>query len=488
MTPTPESTESISGFDTLGIAPTLLTILGNAKYTVPTPIQMKSIPHAIEGKDIIGIAQTGTGKTLAFGIPMIQRLAMHKGRGLVILPTRELAIQVDESLQRIGRGMGMRTAVLIGGENIVKQIRQLKANPHVIIATPGRLIDHLEQKTISLNEVNILVLDEADRMLDMGFAPQINRILGIVPKKRQTLLFSATMPNDIVDIAKKHMQLPVRVEVAPAGTAAERVEQEIFIVRKEDKIRLLERTLADFTGTVLVFSRTKHGAKKICTAVREMKHTSAEIHANKSLSQRREALEGFKSGRYRVLIATDIAARGIDVNGIGLVINFDLPDNSEDYVHRIGRTARAGREGKAISFATPDQQADIRSIERLIRGKLPVGKVPTDLPVARIMRRDDDREERGPRGGGARGGQRSSGGYGQRSSGGYGNARPSYSGNGGGRTNTRPAHTGTSHGAHRGAAPAATNTPLPTYRRLNDDDQPAYRYEAPKPGGRRPRK
>ncbi|HCC83686.1 TPA: hypothetical protein DEP96_02450 [Candidatus Uhrbacteria bacterium] len=484
----------VKSFSTLGIAPTLLTILTNAKFTVPTPIQEKSIPAAIEGKDIIGIAQTGTGKTLAFGIPMIQRLAQHKGKGLIILPTRELALQVDEALQRLGRPMGMRTAVLIGGENIQKQLRQLKAKPHVIIATPGRLIDHMEQKTLTLTEVRVLVLDEADRMLDMGFAPQINRILGAVPKERQTLLFSATMPNDIVEIARKHMQLPVRVEVAPAGTASERVAQEIFIVRKEDKIRLLEKMLEDFKGTVLVFSRTKHGAKKICGAIHSMKHTAAEIHANKSLSQRKEALEGFKRGKYRVLVATDIAARGIDVTGIGLVVNYDLPDSSEDYVHRIGRTGRNGMEGKAVSYATPDQQQDIRAIERLIRGKLPVGKIPADLPIARVMPhtdRDEDTRRGNGRGRPAPGGNR----YGQ-SSGGYGGgaraakpygARPAY---GAGRSAAPASRSAAPYGARpsygtRPASHAAAPTarPLPTYRRLetvDEDDRPAYRYEAPR--------
>lgn len=360
----------------LGIAPKLLEILDHLKYATPTPIQQKSIPVAIEGKDLIGIAQTGTGKTLAFGIPMIQRLAQTKGRGLVILPTRELALQVDETFQKIGRPIGLRTAVLIGGASMHVQMQHIKKNPHVIIATPGRLIDHLEQKTIKLHEVKVLVLDEADRMLDMGFAPQINRILLAVPKDRQTMLFSATMPGEIARIAAGHMKLPVRVEIARSGTAAERVSQELYVVRKEDKPRLLDRLLGEYRGSVLVFSRTKHGAKKIARAVRAMGHKAAEIHSNRSLAQRREALDGFKTGKYRVLVATDIAARGIDVTGIELVINFDLPDNAEDYVHRIGRTGRAGREGRAISFATPDQMGDVRAIERLIRAALPKKNLP----------------------------------------------------------------------------------------------------------------
>ncbi|MFZ2681486.1 MAG: DEAD/DEAH box helicase [Patescibacteria group bacterium] len=389
-----------SGFTGLGINPTLLSILHAANFVTPSPIQAKAVPVAIEGQDVIGIAQTGTGKTLAFGIPMIQRLAMFKGRGLVLVPTRELAIQVEESLRRLGAKIGMRTVVLIGGENIDKQKRALRTNPHVLIATPGRLIDHMEQRTVNLSDIKILVLDEADRMLDMGFAPQINKILITVPKDRQTMLFSATMPQDIVKIATSHMKLPVRIEVAPAGTAAERVEQELFIVERAKKRSLLATILAEQTGTVLVFTRTKFGAKQTCKAVQDMGHTAAEIHSNRSLAQRRQALEGFRSGKYRVLIATDIAARGIDVKGISLVINMDLPDNAEDYVHRIGRTGRAGTTGRAMSFATPDQRDEIRAIERIIRNRLNITKVPTkliDVP-APAPREREERDSRGGRG------------------------------------------------------------------------------------------
>ncbi|MBI2637275.1 MAG: DEAD/DEAH box helicase [Candidatus Sungbacteria bacterium] len=371
-------------FHGLGIAPKLLSVLDKARFTVPTPIQHQSIPVAIEGKDIIGIAQTGTGKTLAFGIPMIQRLAEHKGKGLIILPTRELAIQVDEVLQKIGREIGLKTAILIGGESMGKQLNALHRDPHIIVATPGRLIDHLMQGTIKLDGVKILVLDEADRMLDMGFLPQINQILRAVPKQRQTMLFSATMPSDIVKIASQHMAMPVRVEVAPPGTAAESVEHELFIVRKDDKGRLLEKLLKEFHGTILVFSRTKHGAKKICRNVISSGEHAAEIHSNRSLNQRREALEGFKRGKYRVLVATDIAARGIDVTGIEVVINYDLPGTAEDYVHRIGRTGRAGMQGRAISFAMPDEQSSIRAIERLIKKNIPVRGLP-ELPQAKFM-------------------------------------------------------------------------------------------------------
>jgi len=377
------SEQQNSGFSGLGIAPTLLGKLAKLRFTQPTPIQQQAIPVAIQGKDIVGIAQTGTGKTLAFGIPMLQRLNQVKGPGLVVLPTRELALQVDEALRMLGQSFGLRTAVLIGGTSMRPQLDALARKPHVIIATPGRLNDHLQQKTLRLNTTRIVVLDEADRMLDMGFAPQIEKILRALPRERQTMLFSATMPANIMSMATRHMQLPIRVEVAPAGTTAERVTQEIFIVPKESKVRLAEKVLTQYQGTTLIFTRTKHGAKKLTQAVRAMGHAAAEIHSNRSLNQRREALEGFKSGKYRVLIATDIASRGIDVTGIELVLNFDLPTNTEDYVHRIGRTARAGAGGHAISFATPDQRNDLRAIERLVRKNLPVSRLPADLPPER---------------------------------------------------------------------------------------------------------
>ncbi|MDP2736114.1 MAG: DEAD/DEAH box helicase [bacterium] len=375
------SSGAAPSFYGLGIAPALLEVLSKLNFSVPTPIQGKAIPVAIEGKDLVGIAQTGTGKTLAFGIPMLQRLAQIKKRGLVILPTRELALQVEESLRKLGKDLGLRTAVLIGGTSIVPQIRELRRNPHVLIGTPGRIADHLHQKTLRLDDVAILVLDEADRMLDMGFLPQIQKILNVVPKERQTMLFSATMPDEIMGIASSYMRLPVRVEIAPAGTTVEKVSQELFIVPREQKGTLLEKLLSQHTGSALVFTRTKHGAKKVARQLRSAGINAAEIHSNRSLNQRKEALEGFKSGRYRVLVATDIASRGIDVIGIEVVVNYDLPSTSEDYVHRIGRTARAGAQGHAVTFAMPQEQREVRSIERLIRKSLPVTQLP-DLPKA----------------------------------------------------------------------------------------------------------
>jgi len=347
-----------------------LSILENKKILKPTPIQHQAIPPALEGKDLIGIAQTGTGKTFAFGLPMLQRLSAGKKRGLIILPTRELAYQVEDALRPFAMTCGIRMAVFVGGASMHLQRKMLRDNPRIIVATPGRLNDHLEKRTVTLREVEVLVLDEADRMLDMGFKPQIDRILSHVPRERQTLLFSATMPQNIVQLATAQMHLPLRIEVAPAGTAASKVEQEVIIVRQQEKGVLLQSLLKDYTGQVLVFSRTKHGAKKITRTLNEGHFKAAEIHANRSLSQRRAALEGFKRGNHRVLVATDIASRGIDVTGIELVVNYDLPDDPSDYVHRIGRTGRAEREGRAISFATPTQARNIRDIEKLIRGPL----------------------------------------------------------------------------------------------------------------------
>ena len=368
-----------SEFYGLGIAPALLDILRRLKFTKPTPIQAQAIPSAIQGKDLVGIAQTGTGKTLAFGIPMIQRLSQIQKKGLVVAPTRELALQINEALSLIAQKVGLRTTVLIGGLSLGGQRQALLKNPDIVVATPGRLIDHLNQRSITLHNVGIAVLDEADRMLDMGFLPQIQRILKELPKERQTMLFSATMPPEIMKVASQYMKLPIRVEIAPTGTLPEHVTQELFIVSKEQKTTLLIKLLETYQGSTLVFTRTKHGASRVVRQLKSKGIRSAEIHSNRSLGQRREALEGFKTGKYQVLVATDIASRGIDVTGIELVLNYDLPSVSEDYVHRIGRTARAGSAGHAISFVMPHEQREVRSIERLIRKNLPVSKLP-ELP------------------------------------------------------------------------------------------------------------
>lgn len=352
-------------FKTLPIAPKLLARIATLGYTVPTPIQNDSIPPLLNGRDLLGIAQTGTGKTLAFAVPVIQRIAQLKCTALVLVPTRELALQVNEVFETIGKGIGLKTSVLIGGADISRQIKSLRSNPHVVIGTPGRIIDHLTRKSVRFSTVKMLVLDEADLMLDMGFAPQIKRILESVPVERQTMLFSATMPPAIKKIAEHYMCEPLRVEVARSGTLADHIEQEVRYVPNERKFNELETTLKENAGTAIVFVRTKHSAKKVSFALRTNGFSATEIHSNRSLAQRRAALDGFKSGKHKVLVATDIAARGIDVSGIGRVINFDLPESPEDYVHRIGRTGRAGKSGHAISFATPSQRQLVRRIERL---------------------------------------------------------------------------------------------------------------------------
>ncbi len=358
--------ENVEKFSNLGISDSILAVLKKLNLEIPTPIQHKTIPVALQGQDLIGVAQTGTGKTFAFGIPMLERIGTTKGQGLVIAPTRELASQVEESLKKLGQSLGLRTALLIGGEALDRQLFSLRKKPHIIVATPGRLIDHLKRRTFKLDQVNILVIDEADMMLDMGFAPQINEILKQAPKDRQTMLFSATMPAAIVKIAATFMKLPVSIEVAPPGTTAAQVDQEIFIINGEERFNHLVKIINQYTGSVLVFVRTKHGVKGLTLKLQSMGHKAVEIHSNLSLSRRKAALDGFKSKRDRILVATDVAARGLDINAIELVVNYNLPDNSEDYVHRIGRTGRAGQGGKAITFATANEQKEIRDIERLI--------------------------------------------------------------------------------------------------------------------------
>ena len=364
-------TNSNASFYHLGIAPDMLHVLDKLKFTIPTPIQNQAIPIALQGKDIMGIAQTGTGKTLAFGIPAIQRLASDGGQALILVPTRELAQQVEMALIPLLNAFKMRSAVLIGGLKISSQITDIKRNPSVIIATPGRLNDHIYQGTIDLGRVAVVILDEADRMLDMGFEPQVNNILRCVPDKRQTMLFSATMPPDILKLATKYMELPISIEIAPSGTAAKDVSQELFIVNESTKNEVLKVLLKDYRGTVLVFTRTKIKASRVTRNIRAMGHKVAEIHSNRSMSQRNQAIEGFKRGRFRVLVATDIAARGIDISMIELVVNYDLPDEAENYIHRIGRTGRAGKEGHAVTLATPAQSHDVHKIESLLKKTLP---------------------------------------------------------------------------------------------------------------------
>ncbi len=362
---------SNAGFYHLGLAPNMLKVLDKLKFVTPTPIQLQAIPSALEGKDIMGIAQTGTGKTLAFGIPIIQRLASEGGQALILVPTRELALQVSDALAPLLVPYKMRSAVLIGGIKISLQMPAIKQNPSVIIATPGRLNDHIYQGTIDLGDIAVTVLDEADRMLDMGFEPQVKSILRCVTNNQQTMLFSATMPPDILKLATKYMELPITIEIAPSGTTTKDVSQELFIVKEALKNDVIKMLLQKYHGTVLVFTRTKLKASRVARNIQLMGAKVVEIHSNRTMSQRNQAIDGFKRGRYRVLVATDIAARGIDISKIELVVNYDLPDDAENFVHRIGRTGRAGKEGHAVTFATPTQSHDIDKIESLIKITLP---------------------------------------------------------------------------------------------------------------------
>ncbi|MCA9405171.1 MAG: DEAD/DEAH box helicase [Candidatus Omnitrophica bacterium] len=355
----------------LGIAPEMLNVLNKLKFTTPTPIQHQAIPIALEGKDIIGVAQTGTGKTMAFSIPVIQRLAAEGGQALILVPTRELALQIEDAIRPLLKAFKMRSTVLIGGVKIGGQISEIKRKPDIIIATPGRLNDHIYQGTIDLGHVYVVVLDEADRMFDMGFAPQVKSVLRCVTNKKQTLLFSATMPQDVLKLATSNMQLPINIEIAPSGTTTKEISQELFIVKEPLKNDVLKMLLEQYRGSVLVFTRTKQKASRVTRNIRAMGIKAAEIHSNRSMGQRNQAIEGFKRGRFRVLVATDIAARGIDVNMIELVVNYDLSDDVENYVHRIGRTGRAGKEGHSVTMATPAQSHDVSKIEKLIKMALP---------------------------------------------------------------------------------------------------------------------
>ncbi|HYF04673.1 MAG TPA: DEAD/DEAH box helicase [Patescibacteria group bacterium] len=370
------TTVSDANFKALGIHPRLVSILDSFRLMNPTPIQALAIPVVLTGVDVIGIAQTGTGKTLAFGLPMLQTLVQTKQQGLVLLPTRELALQVDEQLKKIGASFGLKTAILIGGVSAGNQLRQLKARPNIIIATPGRLNDFLEQKQVDLSKTGILVLDEADRMLDMGFLPQINRILAKLPATRQTLLFSATMPDEMKHLCAKYMKHPKTIAAAKSGTTAHKINQGVYFVATDQKFPLVYTLINEEPGSVLVFTRTKHGAKRLTRNLNAVKIPAVEIHGNRTQAQRQAALSGFKTGKHQVLVATDIAARGIDVSGIALVINYDLPQAAEDYVHRIGRTARAGREGRAVSFAGANERSEVRAIERVIKKAVPVLQIP----------------------------------------------------------------------------------------------------------------
>ena len=369
-------------FAELKLSDEALHALARAGFEHPTPVQAQAIPPALEGRDVVGTAATGTGKTAAFLLPIIDRLAGKTGtRALILAPTRELALQIGEELARFGGSRRIRGAVIIGGVGMAAQVEALRRRADVVVATPGRLVDHLQQGTAKLDGIEVLVLDEADRMLDMGFKPQLDRILAKVPRKRQTLLFSATMGGEVADFARAHLVDPVRVEVARSGTTAARAEQQVFLAEQQEKLALLLALLERDDATTLVFTRTKRRADRVWKGIGRAGHKVARIHADRSQAQRRMALDGFKDGTYRVLVATDIAARGIDVAEIGHVVNFDLPHVPEDYVHRVGRTARAAASGRASTFTSPEEKDLLTAIERLVRAAIPRADVPRDTEI-----------------------------------------------------------------------------------------------------------
>lgn len=360
-------------FLSLGLGPKLLESINELSYTAATPIQSAAIPPVLEGRDLIGIAQTGTGKTAAFVLPILERLSRssqvsRQPRALIVAPTRELAAQIDENVRLLGKHLRVRCATIFGGVGEGPQISALRRGVDVLVATPGRLIDLMGAGHVSLSKVEVAVLDEADRMLDMGFLPQIRRVVAALPKQRQTLLFSATLSSDIEKVTAEFLRNPETVEIGRRANPAESVAQFLYPVPKSRKVDLLVQLLRDESlDSVLVFSRTKHGADKIARKLKAANIDTVALHSNRTQGQRTAALDAFKNGRARVLVATDIASRGIDVEGISHVINFDFPMHPEDYVHRIGRTGRAAAIGDAISFVTPDDETYVRALEKMTR-------------------------------------------------------------------------------------------------------------------------
>jgi ATP-dependent RNA helicase RhlE len=451
-------------FTDFGLSQPVLRAIGEEGYSEPTPIQVKAIPHVMEGRDLLGCAQTGTGKTAAFALPIIERLAKNRVaraarrvRVLVLSPTRELASQIGDSFAAYGRHSGITSTVIFGGVNQSRQVDMLARGVDVLVATPGRLLDLLGQKAVTLAHIEVFVLDEADRMLDMGFIHDVRKIAAEVPKQRQTLLFSATMPDDIRQLANKLLDNPVEVAVTPVASTAEKIDQAIYFVEKADKRSLLGWILEDTRiDRALVFTRTKHSANRVAEFLDKRGIRSAAIHGNKSQNARERALDGFKRGTLRVLVATDIAARGIDIDQLAYVINFDLPNVPEAYVHRIGRTGRAGAAGQALSFCEEEERPYLADIERLIQLNLDaVTKHPYPSPLGvpgktdLAPRRQAARPSSGARSSGARpangsGGRSGNGGSGGRSGNGGSGARSSgaRSANGGGSQQQRPQQAG----------------------------------------------
>lgn len=390
-------------FKELNLLQPILKALQNKNYTTPTPIQEKAIPEVLKNNDVLACAQTGTGKTAAFSIPIIQQILNNSKldgsiKSLILTPTRELAIQIKENIQEYSQNTPLKNVVIFGGVKQQTQVKQLKNGADILIATPGRLLDLIQQKIISLHKIEYFVLDEADRMLDMGFINDIKKIIKLLPKKRQSLFFSATMPSNIVELANTILHRPVRIEVSPVSSTAETIEQCVYLTNKNQKKNLLIHLLKnEDIDQVLVFSRTKHGANRIAHDLDKSKIKAAPIHGDRSQNQRQKALKDFKDGKIRVLVATDIAARGIDIDKLKYVINYDIPNESETYVHRIGRSGRAGEEGCAISICEPEELEYLKDVEKLIKQKIKVVKnhpfPQTNKPMTAAEKKEANKEK-----------------------------------------------------------------------------------------------
>jgi len=398
-------------FENLNIIAPILEALKSEGYTTPTPIQVQTIPLALQGKDILGCAQTGTGKTAAFAVPIIQLMSQDKSnlngrrpiRSLILTPTRELAIQIAESFESYGANTNLKYEVIFGGVSQNSQVKSLRSGVDILIATPGRLLDLINQKFVHLNQLQFFVLDEADRMLDMGFLNDVKKIITKIPPKRQSLFFSATMPNDIVKLANTILVNPSKVEVTPVSSTANTINQAVYFVDKENKKYLLKEVLSDKKiDRALVFTRTKHGADKVVKDLISAGIKSLAIHGNKSQNARQRALNSFKANETRVLVATDIAARGIDIDDLTHVINYELPNIAESYVHRIGRTGRAGADGIAIAFCDAEEKAYLKDIQKLIGKQIPVLENDNFPLVNHHVEKTPQRQQRSSRGSGQR--------------------------------------------------------------------------------------
>lgn len=475
-------------FNDLGLIEPILKALATEGYTHPTPIQAQAIPHLIKGRDLLGCAQTGTGKTAAFAIPILQELHSKEAkskraiRNLILTPTRELAIQIGESFAAYGRNLQLKHTVIFGGVGQKPQTDALHRGVDIVVATPGRLLDLMQQGFVHLNDLEIFVLDEADRMLDMGFIHDVKKVIAKLPPKRQTLFFSATMPPEIAKLANSILTDPIKVEVAPVSSTAETIDQHLFFVDRTDKNKLLLHLLEGSNiREALVFTRTKHGANKVAKVLTQAGYAAEAIHGNKSQSARQSALKGFKEGKLRALVATDIAARGIDIDGLTHVINFDLPNVPETYVHRIGRTGRAGASGKALSFCDHEEKEYLRDITRLIKRDIPVVNDHPFVMVGGPKKAEPEvREPRQPRGPG-RGGRQGQVSHPAQNGGAQGRSE--------GQRSNNPRNNGPRRDDRGPRAPREQRTEQPRAERPVGMDQPRSERPARREGeqqGRRP--